>query len=224
MSTENAALEKMLKYLASVPTGYVTDVFLRLGLRGWIKGLKPLSPFAGPHLAGPALTLQWAPIRGKKSPGPGVYDLLRAHAAGCVVVLAGGSDGVNMGDNMCTQAKVAGARGLMLDGALRDVQEIRELGMPVFHRYTAIERDDTLEIIGVNVPVICAGATIHGGDIVVADEDGGIVIPSEYLAEVVENVRDVARLEKIQAELIQANAPMDELKKVMAAKKTPIKK
>ena len=93
----------------------------------------------------------------------------------------------------------------------------------MLYHNVAIRRDYIKEIVGVNVQVTCAGARVHPGDIVVADEDGGIVIPPEYLVEVVKNVRDIASLEKEQAALIRAKSSFAELSRVLVKKTSPRK-
>lgn len=221
MSERTASTQEMLDYLRGVPSGYITDTFSRLGLQGWLTDLQVTKP--GTHIAGPAVTMQYAPIRGKKSATHNIYSVLRETAPGSVVVLAGASPvGVTVGGNVCTTAKVSGIEGMVLEGCLRDLEDIRELGLPVFYRKATIVRDFTYELVAVNEPVTCAGARVHAGDIIVMDEDGGTAIPAEYLEEVVANVRDVERLEGEQAELIQAVGPMDELKRILAAKKSPM--
>jgi regulator of RNase E activity RraA len=225
MAVMDVNTTEMLDYLRSVPSGFITDTFVRLGLTGWISGLQVTNPFNRNHIAGPAVTVQYAPIRGKRASKYDLYSILRSIQPGSVVVIAGASDvGVTVGGNVTTQAQVAGAEAILLEGCIRDLADIRKLGLPVFYRKAVILRESGMEIVSVNEPVTCAGARIHAGDIVVADEDGGIVIPSEYLEEVVNNVRDVARLEMEQGELIRANGSLDDLKRILAAKKAPIKK
>ena len=224
MVEQDPTVAEMVKYLATVPSGYVTDSFIRLGLTGWITGLKAMRPTNGRHIAGPAVTVQFAPIRGKKSSKYNIYSIFREAGPGAVVIVAGGTDDTTMGGNMCTQAMVAGLAGLIVDGGIRDVEDIRELDLPILYRRPAIRPDTNKEIAAVNAPVTCAGARIHAGDIIVADYDGGIVIPPEFLVEVVENVRDIARMEELQDRMIRENAPMDELRKLILSKKLPAKK
>ncbi len=222
MSEIKPDVAEKLDYLRSVPSGYVTDTFSRLGLNGWITGLRPSKPFNGNHVAGPAATIQFAPVRGKKRSKYSTYAILREVAPGSVVVISsGGCEGVLVGGNVCTAASVAGVEAILFDGSIRDLEDIRELDMPVLYGKATITREFTFEIVSVNEPVIVGGASIHAGDYVVADEDGGAVIPPDYLDEVVENVRDVARLEEEQAEVIKTNGSLDELKKILVAKKSP---
>lgn len=222
MSEQTVSTQDMLDYLRSVPSGYITDTFTRLGLRGWITDLQATLP--GKHIAGPAVTLEYAPIRGRKSATQNIYSILRDVPPGSVTVIGGASlVGVTVGGNVCTAATVSQIEGMVLDGCLRDLEDIRDLGLPVFYRKATIVRDFTYELVAVNGPVTCAGARVHAGDIVVMDNDGGTVIPAEHLEEVFHNVRDVERLEEEQAALIQAVGPMEELKRILAAKKSPMK-
>lgn len=222
MGGEVSAMGQSLELLREVPSGYVTDTFVRLDLRGWIRGLRVTRSLEEKHVAGPAVTVEYAPIRGRRTSKWNLYEILRGVAPGSIVVLAGTSPrGVTVGANVSTAASVAGVQALMLDGCLRDLQDIRNLGLPVFYRKVTITRDPTYEIVALNQPVTFAGARVHADDIVVADEDGGAVIPPQYLESVIENVRDVARLEEEQAELIRGEGALERLKKVLIAKKAP---
>jgi 4-hydroxy-4-methyl-2-oxoglutarate aldolase len=99
-----------------------------------------------------------------------------------------------VGDLLATQAKVHGAAGILVDAAVRDVADLRELGLPVWARWLRVRGATKSSRGAVNVPVEVGGATIDPGDVVVLDDDGGVVVASADVARVLPAVR--ARLEK----------------------------
>ena len=95
-----------------------------------------------------------------------------------------------MGNLMATAALERGMAGVVLDGAIRDMWDIRRMGQTVYARSksprTAVGHYATVDS---NVPVVCAGITVRPGDIIVADEDGVVVVPQEQAAAVLKRLR-----------------------------------
>jgi regulator of RNase E activity RraA len=109
-----------------------------------------------------------------------------------VIVIEGSLDVAALGGLMATAAKSRDMAGMVLDGSLRDVAEVRALGLPV-HARGVVPSSSVSRWAGVarNVPVQCAGVAVRPGDIIVAGEDGVVVVPRERAAEVLKRAQEI---------------------------------
>jgi 4-hydroxy-4-methyl-2-oxoglutarate aldolase len=137
------------------------------------------------RVAGPAFTVQCAP-----------GDNLMLHAAihraepGSIVVVAGGDvDYALAGGNVCAVAQRRGIAAFVADGVIRDLAEVRELGFPVFARGVIPVAGAKSTVGPLNGRVRCGGVNVDAGDVVVADEDGIVVIPRARQEQVLADAR-----------------------------------
>ncbi|HXE79631.1 MAG TPA: RraA family protein [Vicinamibacterales bacterium] len=137
---------------------------------------------APPEKATPALAVKH-PVEMIDSANPGDVG---------VIVMEGSLDVAAIGGLMGTAAKARGMAGMVLDGAVRDIAELRALGLPVYARSaspaTAVGRYAS---VAKQVPVECAGVTVSPGDIIVAGEDGVVVVPKDRAVEVLRRAQEI---------------------------------
>lgn len=154
--------------------------------------IRPL--WEGARLSGPAYTVRCAP-----------GDNLMLHAAihrapaGSVLVVDGGDvSHAIAGGNVCAVAHRRGIAGLIADGAIRDVQEIRDLGFPVFARAVVPKPGLKAAVLPLQQPVQCGGVLVHPGDFITADEEGIVAVPEKTLDTVLKAVAEKAKAEAAQ--------------------------
>jgi|SRR5579859_143088 len=180
--------QSLIASLSQIGSATATSELKRLGIRSaFIQG--PVSFTPGVSVVGPALTLQFMPKREDLYPDAEYVEpeqQLHRHVLyhtkpGDIVVVDARADlssGV-FGEMMMTYFRGRGGLGVVIDGAIRDSAEIKRLGLglwlrgvtPNFHTQTGIFP------FAVNVPVACGGVLVMPGDVIVADDDGAVVVP-----------------------------------------------
>ena len=99
-----------------------------------------------------------------------------------------------VGELIVLQAQARGAAGMLVDVAVRDIAELKEIGLPIWARFVRIRGTKKADPGRLDVPVVVGGATIRPGDVVIMDDDGVVVVAAERIEEVAEAAR--AREEK----------------------------
>ncbi|MDO9405476.1 MAG: hypothetical protein Q7T87_15685 [Polaromonas sp.] len=203
-------------------TSTVADILDELGYDTAIPAseLPPLQP--GQRMVGPAMTVRHAPARlssgfniakGQKPPQLGGRDQVTLCQRGDVMVIEarGIPHASNFGGLMATSVKEAGIDGLLIDGWVRDVANMRAMGLQVWARgATPRTGKHRIELVEINGPVDIAGVQVRPGDLVLGDCDGVIIVPLDVAATVLERAQAAtAREEKLVAALEQGASPQE---------------
>ena len=211
-----AALER----LRSVEAGMISDCMMRLGLAGWMDGVRPVQPGLR-RAVGPARTLLFGPKRGEGQWTTSMYRTIASLSPGDVLVFASGGTVENlMGDNMATFAQMHGLAACVTDSTVRDSAGMGELAMPVYARGTAVRLPLNMEPVALDVPVFCGGAQVRPGDAVVGCEDGVLVLPESRIDDVLYQLDDVEVCERDLGSAIMRGASLEEIEAVLKRKKS----
>ena len=180
--------KEIVQGFAGIMTGVVSDALDRGGAMDY--SIKPVGP--GMKVCGPAIT-----VRARPTDSLARDAALRMAEPGDVLVIATGNYTVTgtWGDHASYNAKGLGLAGMVTDGLCRDIVGIREAGLPVFARGFAPNAPIGSRDSQINVPVSVGGQIVHPGDIILGDENGVVVIPQRFAAQILEASREILKHE-----------------------------
>lgn len=181
-------LSSLLKFSTCSYADFLADdAFMDFGIKSLWSG--------APRLVGRAFTV-------KCEPG----DNLMVHAAiyqaplGSILVIdAGDSRFAVAGGNVCATAAERGIAGFIIDGVIRDVAEIRDMAFPVYARGNVPKPGKKAKLGEMETPIQCGGITVNNGDIIVADEEGIVVIKPEEVQTILAKVEAKSAKESQQS-------------------------
>jgi 4-hydroxy-4-methyl-2-oxoglutarate aldolase len=115
-----------------------------------------------------------------------------------------------VGELLATQVKVRGASAILIDAAIRDIEELVKLGLPIWARYIRVKGASKTKIGELNMPVTMGGTSISPNDIIVLDADGGVCIKRELAAQVLKASQDrFEREARLREKLVRGGLSYD---------------
>ena len=183
--------QDLFNVFKGLSTATITTVLLKKGLRNiWMRGPQRLRASDEARYVGRAFTLRFVPARedlatpeswsSPRSTRAAIEDM----PAGCIAVVdaMGVSDAGIFGDILCARMKKRGVTALVSDGVVRDVAGVLGTQLPVFCRGGAAPPSVAgLTFVGWQEPVGCGGVAVFPDDLIVADQDGAVVVPKELI-------------------------------------------
>jgi len=197
--------EELFEILREVSTPNISDAMHR---KGAMRGILPIN--LGHKIVGTAVTVQtfsgdWAkPVEAIDIAGPGN-----------VIVINNGSNFIAPWGGLATlSCKGRGIEGVIVDGAVRDVDEIRALNYPIFSSAIVPNAGDPKGMGEINAEISCGGQTVRPGDFIVGDDSGVVVIPKERAYEIARRAKEVEKTESRLYEEIRRGSTLSQVAKL----------
>jgi len=197
--------EEMIAIFREVSSSNISDAMHR---KGAMRGILPIN--LGSKIVGRAVTVQtfagdWAkPVEAIDLAGPGD-----------VLVIYNGSNFIAPWGGLATlSCKIKGIEGAVIDGAVRDVDEIRAMNYPIFSSGITPNAGDPKGMGEINSEITCAGQAVKPGDIIVGDDSGVVVIPKERAYEIARRAKEVEKTESRLYEEIRRGSTLSQVTKL----------
>jgi regulator of RNase E activity RraA len=206
--------------LSGVTTATITTILLKKGLRNvWIRGAFPIVP-GMQRMIGRAFTVRFVPAREDLatpeswSSPKSTRGAIEHMPAGCIAVVdaMGVKDAGIWGDILCARMAKRGVVALVTDGVVRDITGVLSTGLPVWAAGAAAPPSVAgLTFVDWQQPVACGGVAVFPDDVIVADQDGAVLIPAALVDEVVEAALEQERLEAWIMDEVNGGATLPDL-------------
>ena len=197
--------EEMIAIFREVSSSNISDAMHR---KGAMRGILPIN--LGSKIVGRAVTVQtfagdWAkPVEAIDLAGPGD-----------VLVIYNGSNFIAPWGGLATlSCKIKGIEGAVIDGAVRDVDEIRAMNYPIFSSGITPNAGDPKGMGEINSEITCAGQAVKPGDYIVGDESGVVVVPKERAYEIARRAKEVEKTESRLYEEIRRGSTLSQVAKL----------
>ena len=195
---------RAVEILSGITTATLTTLLLKKGLRNvWLRGARPLRT-GQPRLVGRAFTLRFVPAREDLATPESWSSPISTRAAiedmpaGCIAVVdaMGVNDAGIFGDILCARMQRRGVTPRVTDGVVRDQAGVLGTGLPVWCSGAAAPPSVAgLTFVDWQRPIACGGVAVFPGDVIVADDDGAVLIPAALLEEMLQLAPEQERLE-----------------------------
>ena len=197
--------EELISLLKEVSTPNISDAMHR---KGAMRDIHPIN--VGTKMAGTAITVQTFPGDWAKS-----VEAIDLGGPGKVIVIYNGSNYVAPWGGLATlSCKTKGIEGVVIDGAVRDVDEIRAMNYPVFASAVVPNAGEPKGMGEINAEITCGGQLVKPGDYIVGDDSGVVVIPRERAYEIARRAKEVEKNESRMYEEIRRGSTLSQVAKL----------
>lgn len=208
---------EILDAYRTITTATLTTILLKRGIRtAWMHNARPIRR-GQPRVAGPAFTLRYVPARedlatpASWAAPTSTRAAIEAMPAGCIAVAdAVGVSGAGIfGDILCARMARRGVAALVTDGMMRDMAGVRGTGLAVWCNGAAAPPSVAgLTFVGWQQPVGCGGVAVYPDDLIVADDDGAVLVPKHLIDDILPVAQEQERLETWLMQEVDRGVPL----------------
>ena len=204
--------KSLIERLGQVDTCAASDALDHLSLKGAVIGIHPVWPC--PKIVGRAVTVKIVPAGLTRPEHHLATPAVESAEPGDVIVVdnAGRTDVSSWGDILSNAAQVKGIRGVVIDGACRDVDGSRAIGFPVYARNgVPVTARGRIIQESYNTLIQCGGVQVRPGDLVIADGSGVVFVPQERAEEIIETAERIVAREAAMVDAVRAGRSVVEV-------------